>query len=312
MPINRGRRAAVQLDDIAFTGLKIAFDVTKTIKSSPRNKATVTVHNVAEEVFEQLVERRRELVMRVYAGYEVPGLVFTGNPVKNGLSFEWDGGTDRVLSIEAQDGYRAYQRARLNLTLDAESVTLEEVVIEAAKQMGLPAGVIEIPGDAQLTQGVALYGPAGPVLERIAKSVGADVSIQNGSLQFLPKNKARRRQGPRYSNQLRNIVQQPKFTDEGVKLTVFLDSSIEPGDRFVVDVASNRFDGIYKAHTVQHSGDTWGDNWYTEIEGRIWTEPRVVEPTKQEILQQLKTGSDADVFRIVEEQGWNIWPGSGT
>lgn len=307
MAVNRNRKVVLQLDDRSFEGLKISFDVTKTVKQSPLNKANIAMHNVAEETFEQLIDRRRDLIVRLLAGYGFPNLIFQGNPVKNGVQFEWSD-ADRVLQIEAQDGYRAYQKARLNVTLDAANLTMADVAAEAARQLNLPVGIIDIPGNAQLTQGLVLTGSVENVLQRIAASTGTDVSVQNGVLQILPKNKVRRNAGPLYSSKLKNIITYPKFTDEGLKLTVFLDGSLEPGDRFKVAVDSKRYDGVYKALTVKHSGDLWGQTFYTEIEARPLKGDPPAAATELNDLGLITPINDLGLI-IPKDDIQSFWPG---
>ena len=271
MPRLFGRRVAVQIDRTLYEDLRIDFNVTKTLQSRPLNKASITIYNVDEQLFESVVAQRRESVIQVFAGYEAVNRVFIGNPIKNGVSFEWRD-ADRILKIDAQDGYRSYQTGRLSLSLDANTVTLQDIVAQASAALNLPLGIIDIPGDAQLTQGISLDGPASNVLDRIAASTGSDWSIQNGALQFLPRRRARRSRGPRYSSELRNILEYPKLTEDGTALKVLLDPSLNPGDRFDLRVNNKRYDGVYKAITVKHTGSKWQNEFFTEIEARPWKE----------------------------------------
>lgn len=300
---------SLQLDEELFTGFQIQFNVTKTVKSAPRNKATIRIFNVSEDVYEHVVSRARELYVRLNAGYGVAALVFEGNPVKNGVSFDWSGG-DKILAIEAQDGYRAYQRGRVSLTLDASSTRMSDLVIAAANAMRLPVDMIDLGGDnVELTQGTVLHGSAAEILDRVAAATGGEWSIQNGKIQMIPRQKTRRTSGPLYGGDLNNIIDFPKFTDEGIKLTTFLDSSIVPGDRFSVQVSSGRFDGIYKAHSVSHNGSLMdGGAWTTEVQGRRWVEAPPPKPDVEPKDVELPTFTLSDGTSV---QG--LWPiGGGT
>lgn len=268
MPINEpsrlwGRKVAVQFDDILLDGHRVSFEVTKTLKGEP-NKATMSVYGVDAETYSALLAKKREVVVRLFAGHEIPAMVFQGNPVKAGVEFKIQA-PERILMVEAKDGYHAYQRGRLKGSYDGE-VPLKQIVEEAAKQLGLPVGVIDIPGDLRFTQGIHLRGPAHRVLDRLAQSVGTDWSIQNGKLQFLPKSRVRLNSGPLYASSLNNIIGEPTKKEKGIELTVIMDPSLLPGDRFEVrsDVLP-LFNGIYKATAVRHSGDNWDQAFYTEI-----------------------------------------------
>lgn len=279
MPVAFNREIAAQIGDRYIDGLRIDFDITKTIKSSPLNKATISIYNVSEELFEHVVEQRREIAIQLFAGHSgalgalgqtaPPNRLFIGNPVKNGVEFVWSG-ADRILRIDAQDGYKAYQKGRLALSLDASELTLQELVAEAAGSLGLPIGIVDVPGDVRLTQGAVLTGPTSVVLDRLAASTGAEWSIQDGALQFIPRRKARRTRGPLYSRAARNIMEYPKLTEEGLKIKVVLDPSILPGDRFKVETGNKRYDGIYRATTVKHTGSKWENTFQTEITAKAW------------------------------------------
>lgn len=277
MPINEpsrlwGRQVQVQFDDLFFDGLRVSFEVTKTLKGEP-NKASLTVYGIDVQTFQTLQARQRDLLVRVFAGHEVPGLLFQGNPVKDGLEYVIEA-PERILKIEAKDGYKAYTRGRLKGSYSGE-VLLSEVLEKAAAQLGLPVSVVDIPGDMRLTQGIHMRGPAHRILDRLAQSTGCDWSIQNGTLQFLPKSKVRRDSGPLYSPDLNNIVKRPVKKEKGVELTVILDPSLAPGDRFEIrDSEVPLFNGVYKAKAVRHIGDNWDQSFYTEIEAAEVKDPQ--------------------------------------
>lgn len=280
MPINEpsrlwGRKVAVQFDDLLLEGHRVSFEVTKTLKGEP-NKATISVYGVDAETYSTLLAKNRDLVVQLFAGHEIPSLVFQGNPVKAGVEFKIQA-PERILMIEAKDGHHAYQRGRLKGSYDGE-VPLSQIVEEAAKQLGIPVGVIDIPGDMRFTQGIHLRGPAHRVLDRLAQSVGSDWSIQNGRLQFLPRNSVRRNSGPLYASSLNNIIGEPTKKEKGIELTVMLDPGLLPGDRFEVrsDVLP-LFNGVYKAKAVRHTGDNWDQAFYTEIEATEVVEPKTAK-----------------------------------
>jgi len=300
MPINEpsrlwGRRVLVQFDDLLFDGLRVSFEVTKTLKGEP-NKATISVYGIDPETYQILQAKGRDLVVQLFAGHEIPGLIFQGNPVKNGLEYKINP-PERVLTIEAKDGYKAYQRGRLKKSYTGE-VTLAQVVEEAAAQLGLPVDMVEIPGDIRFTQGIHLRGPAHRVLDRLAQSVGSDWSIQNGKLQFLPKSKVRRNSGPLYSTDLNNIVEHPTRKEKGIEMVTILDPSLAPGDRFEVrDAEVPFFNGVYKASAVRHNGDTHDVAFYTEIDAAEVVDPKPVAKFQGTIF----TDQYEDLVRLAKE-----------
>lgn len=272
MPINFDRTIALQLDDRLYEGLRVDFQIVKNLSGSPLNKASITIYNVSDDTYNQIAERRRDLAVQVFAGYGgAPARLFIGNPVKNGVEFNWPAGGDKILKLECQDGYKSYQKTRLSLSLDVDGIRLSDIVAEVAKKMQLPVGVIDFPDDLELTQGLVLSGSPKAVLDRVTASSGAQWSIQDGALQILPRRKVRRSSGPLFSSELKNIHAYPTLTDDGISIKSFLTPGILPGDRFKIEVGDKRFDGIWKATTVKHTGSVWGDQFSTELEGRRWT-----------------------------------------
>lgn len=280
MPVNFDRKILVQLDDQLYEGLRLDFSIVKTLGGAPLNKAKITIYNVSDSTYEQVLDRGRDLAVQVFAGYGLPNRLFIGNPVKNGVEFTWDG-ADKRLQLSCQDGYKRYQRARLNVSFDADSIRLSDIASEVAKKLQLPIGIVDFPDDLELTQGLVLSGSAREVLDRITASSGAQWSIQDGALQILPRRKVRRSSGPRYSSEQKNVLSWPALTDDGIKLQTFLDSSIVPGDRFQVDVGDKRLDGTWKSTTIKHTGSVWDSQFYSDIEGRRWTQTagKADEPT---------------------------------
>jgi len=300
MPINEpsrlwGRKVIVQLDDEVWDGLRVSFAVTKTLKGEP-NKATISVYGLDPDTYQRLQARGRDLVVSLYAGHEIPGLVFRGNPVKDGVEYRLDS-PERVLLIEAKDGYRAYSRARVKGSFSGE-ILVKDVVEKAAAQLGLPVSLIDVPGDMRLTQGLHMRGPAHRILDRLAQSTGSDWSIQNGTFQFLPKSKVRRNSGPLYSPDapLSNLIKRPVKKESGVELTVMLEPSLIPGDRFEIrDGEIPMFDGVYKVKAVKHTGDNWDQVFYTEIEAAEVRDP-VPAPEPQPFVSTIFTDQYLDLI----------------
>jgi hypothetical protein len=255
-----------------FDGLRVSFEVTKTLGGEP-NKSTMSIYGLDTQTYQMLLAKERELVVQLFAGHEIPGLIFQGNPVKAGLAYKIEP-PERVLTVEAKDGYRSYQRGRMKKSFAGE-VTMTQVLEEAAASLGIPLDTVDIPGDIRFTQGVHLRGPAHRVLDRLAQSTGSDWSIQNGKLQFLPKSKVRRDSGPLYATELNNIISHPTKKEKGIELTVILDPSIAPGDRFEVrDDDYPLFNGVYKASAIRHTGDNWDTAFFTEIEAAEVVDPK--------------------------------------
>lgn len=268
------RKVVVQLDDLSFEDLRVSFNVTKSVGGKP-NKATISIYNVARDEISADRIRNRKLRVRLLAGYDVPSLLFEGNPINHGVSFHRQG-ADTIMKIQAQDGLRRYQNARVNVSFATET-TAKQVVDEAVRQLGLPRGTIDIDEDVRWTNGVTLNGPVTDVLDRVARSLESDWSIQNGKLQILPRNGTRTRKGPKFSRDLGNLLEATP-TKNGTKVVSLLTPNLSPGDRF--ELEDDYLGGIYKAVKVSHKGDTgYSSEFYTTAECRI-NETRIGEPKR--------------------------------
>lgn len=284
-----GRQVIVQLNDESLEGFRVSFEVTKTIDGTP-NKATIRVYNIARERIDVDLIRKRDLRVRLFVGYDAPALVFEGHPLPRG-GVEWPkDGPDTVLKIMAQDGFRRYQRGRVDISFSSET-TAQQLVDEAAKQLGIPAGSVKVDEDVRWTQGISFSGPASELLDRVARATGSDWSSQDGDLQMLPAARTRRDRGPLYSRELGNLIDvQP--TKNGIKSIVLLDGAAKPGDLFRVE--DRWLGGDYKAGAITHKGDSGFDaQFYSTIEGREYsTDPP--PPPEDDVEEPGKQGADED------------------
>ncbi len=103
----------------------------------------------------------------------------------------------------------------------------------------------------------------------MTERVGADWSIQNNNIQLVPKT------GPasvRVLNiiididETNGLIDRPIKNEEGiVTIKKLLTGDIQVGSQ--INLTSEFITGRYKAIRVVHQGDTYGNEWYSEIEG---------------------------------------------
>lgn len=265
------RKVILQLDDQSYEDYRIGFRVSRTVAGEP-NTASISIWGLSRETAANILFRSRDTRVRILAGYaeQTPALLFEGNPTSDGLVFGREG-AERILRIEAQDGIRRYQSARVNVAFEA-GTTYRQVVQEVIRQMGLPTSVTTFDDpefDLAIDSGICLTGAAPRILDRLAETLNSDWSIQDGKLQFLSRGRTRTTRGPLFSPELRNIINDPRPRDRGIEITTFLTPMV-PGDRFLVEgTLDPRWNGLYRAVTVTHTGDSgWETSFYSTIEGR--------------------------------------------
>jgi hypothetical protein len=246
----------------SFRDLRIDFRV-KMSRSSTPNTATIRAWNVNAGTVALLQEPRA--VARLLVGYDTPQLIFEGNPVKNGVTLERQG-PDRVLTIEAADGGRAYQEARVSISFATET-TLRQVYDEVASQLGLPAGTIRISEDVIFSQGLTLSGPARDVMDRIARSTASDVFVRDGVLHLVGTNEDTGEEAVVFSSRTGNLIGAPSRKDSTVEVVALIAPAIRPGRKFVVESAD--INGTFVASDVEFEGDSgWAQPFYVKVSGK--------------------------------------------
>jgi hypothetical protein len=254
------RTVRLAIDDLAYEDIRVDFEVKKTLSSEPNN-AKLKVYNLNEDRRQMVLSRRSDVLIRLEAGYSAPRLIFQGAPKEGGVKIK-DKGVDRVLVIEAQDGLTEYQNARIFQSFDA-GIKVEDVARRAADEFDLPIRQIDVPSDRELTQGVTLNGRSADVLDRIAGQTDASWSIQDGELQFLPKDATSTRTATVFSSKNGNLIGQPEPKDNGVSFKGLLDGTVNPGDE--VKLESRDFKGVYKAHEVSYKGSRYSSKFYVNL-----------------------------------------------
>lgn len=244
-----------------FTGLRTSFDVKMTRQSTP-NEGTIEVYGVsgASAALIQSPDSMIELLV----GYDVPRLIFRGNPVRDGVRVE-SRGPDRVLHVEAQDGARAYETARVSVSFSQE-VSFQEVFDAVAAQLGLPTGTLRTDSDVRFVNGVTLVGQARDILDRLALSTGSEWLVRDGVLSYVGAGEDTGEQAVVFSADTGNLVGSPSVKDGAVQVKALIEPSMRPGKPFRVQ--SRDVNGDYTASEVLFQGDSTQGDFYVVVTGR--------------------------------------------
>lgn len=243
-----------------FTQLRTTFDITMTRESTP-NEGTIEVYNVAPDSAALIQDANN--VVELLVGYDVPRLIFRGNPVKDGVRVETRG-ADRVLHIEAQDGARAYESGRVSVSFSQE-VTLAQVFDEVASQLGLPTGTIRTDSSMRFVNGVTICGQARDVLDQLALSNGSNWLVRDGVLSFVGAGEDTGEQAVVFSASTGNLVGSPTVKDGALTIKALIEPSMRPGKAF--RVVSRDTNGDYTASEVKFAGDSTQGEFYVTVTG---------------------------------------------
>lgn len=266
----------VELDaPFRIEGLKITFNVKRNLKTST-NQATIEIYNLSETTRARIHEKTRKVTL--LAGYEDGEglqLLFEGSimTVSNLRQVP-----EVVTRIEANDGQTALRKAHASLSY-TPGVKGGQVLKDVISRLGLPTKFISSLSTKAFSQGFVHHGPAKDAMDKICKAMGLEWSVQNGSVQVLeigrPDNSDPRgiiltsESGLLGSpERLRQIQDDPNADKKpnGYTIKALLVPKINPGGYVAVRSRDIPRATAYRVESVEHKGDTHGDDWTSTIE----------------------------------------------
>lgn len=277
---------ALDLSDLRFT-----FKTSQADLQSPSN-CMIRVYNLTQETMEQAQAEYGEVV--VQAGYEENyGVIFKGQ-------IRWfhkgiEGAKDAYLDILAADGDLGYNNAIINRSLTKGAKVSDQIdaLSQAFGALGLGVGHNGItPGDAQaLSRGKVMFGLARTAMNTVTRTHGATWSINGGKINIIPLDGYLPGEAV-VLNRDTGLIGRPEQTQEGIRVRVLLNPRLNPGGLVQIDqaainrviaakankaslaynswaeplyVADTSADGLYRLYVVEHTGDTMGQQWYSEL-----------------------------------------------
>lgn len=269
-------------DGLDLSGLRIKFSIKKSDAQTP-NTAEIRLYNVADATAHSIRHEFTRVVLQ--AGYESHyGVIFDGNIIKVRVGRE--NGTDGYLDIAAGDGDQAYNYAIVNHTLAAGATQGDQlgVSLGAMAGQGAGAGSLADTGTAKLPRGKALYGMARDYLRHSARAADASWSIQDGKVQLVPLTGLRPSQVVVLTSKT-GLVGTPEQTDGGIKARCLLNPLLVIGGQVQIneqdiaeaalpdttkketvnDPVTIEHDGLYRLLLVEHTGDSRGAEWYSDL-----------------------------------------------
>ena len=270
-----GRRIAITIgvgggQAARFTGHSMSFQVKKSLRGGKPNTADVEIRNLSDETRSRFETARRE-VIRIETGYEEETAVIFEGEVRKCWT-ERDGPTLRT-KIEAADGEHAIRTARVNRGF-GRGTSLGQVIEHVGSALGVGTGnlrdlarTVGFEGlGREFSEGAVVSGPAHRELSGLLDSAGLDWSIQDRVLQLLPRGRALNRTAIRLAPST-GLIGSPTVDTEGVlKATAKLIPGLAPGR--LVSIDAEFVSGVFRILRATYTGDTMGNEWEADIEGR--------------------------------------------
>lgn len=273
-------------DALDLSELRFVFDIRRGDLQTP-NSARVRVFNVGPETARRVQKEFTRLVLQAGYGGNY-GIIFDGNikQVRRGRVSQ----TDTYLDITAADGDSAYNFAVVNTTLAAGSTPADHVAAActAMNPYGVTQGYTPNLPVNPLPRGKVMFGMARDFMRQSAKTTQTVWSIQDGKVVMVPETSYKPGEIP-VITAATGMVGLPEQTQNGIRVKMLLNPNVKISQLIKIDNASiQRFefslnttqqqeagrialqnklqdDGFYYVMVAEHTGDTRGNDWYTEV-----------------------------------------------
>lgn len=252
---------------LEIDGLRTGFKVIKDSQPQP-NSIEISIYNLSPANRTACEVKGCRVLLLAGYGDEIAQIasadIRTAQSVKTGV--------DWITKIEAGDGERAVKFARVNDSW-APGTPVSAVIGKTVKALMLDPGNALSKArqiSAEFTSGYVQNARASDELTSLLKPHGLDWSIQDGRIEVLGKDEALTEEAPLLSPST-GLIGAPEMGTPAksgqrtvLKVRSLLQPRIRPGQRFELRSASRS--GVFVARKVTHSGDTFGNDWYTDIE----------------------------------------------
>lgn len=272
---NRQCRLIIPSLGKAFEGLRTSFKIAKSLAKEP-NTATITIYNLSEDSRAALNSKGTRVQLE--AGYTgTTAVIFSGDTSFIDHTHE---GPDWKTHIECADGEIATQHARVSESFKPP-VTKAQVFQKLVNALGVDGGTAIAAFKDQVEQfvsGYVAHGRASAEIDKVLKNSGFKYSIQDGRMQLLRDGEATTDPliyltpdsgligSPQHGSPIKPSASDLQVkTPQVLKAKSLLQPGFAPGRRVVIDSVAIK-KGTFLINSMLHSGDTFGQEWFTELE----------------------------------------------
>lgn len=279
---NEASRGALELNEFRFS-----FGIHRGDIQTP-NYADIRVYNLDETTIQSIEKEFTRIV--VQGGYEGQfGILFDGQikQVRRGRE-----DVDTYIDITAADGDSAYNFAVTAMSLAAGQTTPNDqisAILKGMAEFGIQQGYApEFDDGNALPRGKVLFGLSRDQMRKFCQSTSTSWSIQDGKLEVIPLTSFKPGDAV-VITAATGMVGLPQQTQNGISVKMLLNPNVKIGQLLKIDNASIQRlryglspgdvaaytainqsvkvnnDGLYYVMVANHSGDTRGDDWYTDV-----------------------------------------------
>lgn len=260
--------------------LRIRFQVEQALVGKPGH-AVITVNNMANDTAQRIQREGAPVILQ--AGHEGnAGLIFRGTAIQIRRGRESQ--TDTFLEITAIDGDVAYMYAKVNVSMAAGWTHTDQL---KEMQKGMQAKGVDPGYTGELYQnkavrGKALFGAVRDHMHDFSVSTGTEWAINMGKMDVVPVGGILPDEAFLLTPDT-GLIGMPTQSVDGIHVRALLNPCFRAGAQVKLqnssivmaqinpayaDVTYNApidLDGAYKIYSVSHTGDTRGNDYYTDM-----------------------------------------------
>lgn len=258
-----------------ITGLKVVFKIEKSMSAEP-NRSTIQIYNLAPEMQNFILsDARRVIIEAGYENSEQYGLIFDGDIVKAVRRAAQS--IDKITEVIAQDGDLFLNSGFISVSYGAGQTTqsvLSQMQGIADDDMVMGSVSSDLKG-TKLARGKAMFGQPKDYALMLAKSEGALFYVNDRKINLVKPGDVPEGQIIDLSPSS-GLIGTPEQTDDGVTAKCLLNpllnvnKLVHISNEFVQETneigKASLSSGLYKIIKLKHSGDTTGNDWYTEFD----------------------------------------------
>jgi hypothetical protein len=192
-------------------------------------------------------------------------------------------GADRLVRLICMGGAVNRQDTSIALTL-GKNTSLVDIIKPLSAAIGYPLVIKKEDFEGiNYGRGYAMNGSPTDYLKKLAKTHKFNWVIENNRL-IVVKSESYRDGSVHQISQFTGMVGAPEITEVGADVDLKLSPKIKIGGRFQITSEYKTFNfsdvyfkgikesqglGVYRIFKIEHSGDSYGDNWNSKITGLV-------------------------------------------
>ena len=268
---------------IDLSALRTVFNVKNDI-SNFANLGYIEIYNLAESTRNLISEEYQRIKLSVGYGDESGLSVLFDGEIRNVFHRRVD--VDIITELYCADG-DSYNRRSITKRSSGEDKNLRQIITELisdlkdTKGKSVSIGEINIEADSVKIKGITFCSTTEESLNNLAASYNFNWFIENRKFYAVSANRILEKQVTSIISPQYGMISSPVLTDIGVDVKTLLNPSVRPGRKIKIQSAGTKValgalyfenvsktlgEGEYKVLRVTHTGDTRGDEWYSDIE----------------------------------------------